>query len=349
MAGTRLGSTASDREPFPSPIRRSSPIRVPVIIEAAINGMTERGRNPHVPLLPEEISRDTIACVEAGAAIVHSHIDLPNASPAEAAQRYLEGWSGAREQYRDLILYPTLGSGASLEERYGHHSLLAERGAIRMGVVDPGCVNLGGADDDGLPAPARHAYVNTFSDIRYVFSECERLGLGPSIAIYEPGFLRVALAYQRAGRMPPGAMVKLYFGGEYGYSGWPRRGISFGLPPTVAALEAYLEMIGDSGLVWSAAVMGGSLRGRSGTCRARRGGTSTSASRTGGAEAGGSAAARGRGRPPGRGHRGGGAHPGACRGDVTRAGAWRRVAGGPICLRALDLLTFRQVRALDAG
>lgn len=234
-------------------------MRVPVIIEAAINGMTERGRNPHVPLLPEEISRDTIACVEAGAAIVHSHIDLPNASPAEAAQRYLEGWSGAREQYRDLILYPTLGSGASLEERYGHHSLLAERGAIRMGVIDPGCVNLGGADDDGLPAPARHAYVNTFSDIRYVFSECERLGLGPSIAIYEPGFLRVALAYQRAGRMPPGAMVKLYFGGEYGYSGWPRRGISFGLPPTVAALEAYLEMIGDSGLVWSAAVMGGDL------------------------------------------------------------------------------------------
>jgi hypothetical protein len=41
------------------------------------------------------------------------------------------------------------------------------------------------------------------------------------------------LAWQRSGLLPPGAMVKLYFGGE----------LEFGLRPTATALEAYLELL----------------------------------------------------------------------------------------------------------
>jgi uncharacterized protein (DUF849 family) len=75
------------------------------------------------------------------------------------------------------------------------------------------------------------------------------LGAAPSISIFEPGFLRTALALHRAGRVPPGAMVKLYFGGA----------LEFGLPPTATALEAYLEMLEPSGLPWSVAVLGGDV------------------------------------------------------------------------------------------
>ena len=46
-------------------------------------------------------------------------------------------------------------------------------------------------------------------------------------------------------------MVKLYFGGS----------LEFGLPPTAAALEAYLELLEPSGLPWSAAVLGGDVVG----------------------------------------------------------------------------------------
>ena len=46
-------------------------------------------------------------------------------------------------------------------------------------------------------------------------------------------------------------MMKLYFGGE----------LEFGLPPTAAALDAYLELLEPSGLPWSVAVLGGDVVG----------------------------------------------------------------------------------------
>jgi len=46
-------------------------------------------------------------------------------------------------------------------------------------------------------------------------------------------------------------MVKLYFGGE----------LEFGLPPTAAGLDAYLELLEPSGLPWSVAVLGGDVVG----------------------------------------------------------------------------------------
>ena len=39
---------------------------------------------------------------------------------------------------------------------------------------------------------------NSFADIRHKMSTCERLRLAPSIAIFEPGFMRTALAYERS-------------------------------------------------------------------------------------------------------------------------------------------------------
>jgi len=74
-----------------------------------------------------------------------------------------------------------------------------------------------------------------------------------SISIFEPGFLRVVLAYHAAGRLPPGAFVKLYFGAN--------RRLSFGLPPTRPALEAYLSMLEGTGLPWLVSAIGGDVVG----------------------------------------------------------------------------------------
>jgi uncharacterized protein (DUF849 family) len=46
----------------------------PLIIEAAINGATPKARNPNTPKTPAEIAADAVACLSAGAAIVHNHI-----------------------------------------------------------------------------------------------------------------------------------------------------------------------------------------------------------------------------------------------------------------------------------
>jgi len=232
-----------------------------VIVEAAINGTTTKERNPHAPRHPEEIAADALACLAAGAAIVHNHIDTVMVPGPEAAARYLEGWAPVFTARPDALLYPTTNFGPGVEGAYAHMSPLAESGHLRIGIIDPGSVNLGGVAADGLPAAPGFVYANSFGDIRYQAELCERLQLGPSMAIFEPGWLRAALTWHRAGRLPRGAMVKLYFGGANGYptSGSEAGGAPFGLPPTARALDAYCELLEGCDLAWSVAVIGGDL------------------------------------------------------------------------------------------
>jgi 3-keto-5-aminohexanoate cleavage enzyme len=212
----------------------------PVILEAAINGA-----NPHAPRLPEEISATALACFDGGAAVVHNHIDLFG-SAQEAAARYREAWDPILAARPDALLYPTINGIGPVEERYSHITPLAEGSRMRIGLVDPGSVNLG----------AGFTYVNSGSDIDHQLELCARHRLVPGMSIFEPGFLRAALSYWRAGRLPAGTMLRFYFGGtEIEADG----GFWFGLRPTEAALDAYLELRGDCPLPWSVAVLGGDL------------------------------------------------------------------------------------------
>jgi uncharacterized protein (DUF849 family) len=222
-----------------------------VIIEVAINGATTKERNPNVPRTPDEIATDALACFEAGAAIIHNHIDLTGISEAEAAERYLEAWRVVLAERPDALWYPTVhfGTRMSLE----HLIPLAASGLLRLGLTDPGSVNLGRLDDQDVPFGGV-VYSNSFDDIARAFDICRELHLGPSLAIYEPGFLRATLAYWRAGRLPQGAMVKLYFSAERGVLGAP-----FGLPPTARALDAYLEMLAGCDLPWAVSTSGGDV------------------------------------------------------------------------------------------
>jgi uncharacterized protein (DUF849 family) len=142
--------------------------------------------------------------------------------------------------------------------RLAHFAPLVEAVGMRIGIVDPGCVNVTWADDDGLPVPGLGPYVNSVADIHQGFALCDRLGLGPSVSIYEPTWLNHTLAFHRAGRLPRGAMLKLYFGGPNGYFA-RGTGVSFGLPPTAKAFAAYEEMLEGCALPWSVSAVGGDL------------------------------------------------------------------------------------------
>lgn len=230
----------------------------PVIIEAAINGVTTKQQNPNTPRSPEEITADALRCLDAGAAIVHNHVDVFMVDGEVAAERYLEGWRPVLTERPDALLYPTTNAGPDVRGAYAHITPLAESGLMRISIADPGSVNLGGLDADGLPA-AGFVYANSFDDLRYQLELCERHRLGPSMAIFEPGFLRAALAWWRAGRLPTGAMIKLYFGGDAGYLATKHGGMPFGLPPTTTALDAYRELLDGCDLPWSVAVLGGDV------------------------------------------------------------------------------------------
>ncbi len=232
----------------------------PVIIEVALNGTTTRERNPHVPISREELIEEGLACIEAGATIVHCHIANMRVPAEEAAAEYratFEPWVAADP---DVLVLPTLGWGQNMAEKLGHLELLAEGGLQRLGFIDPGTMILGKAGANGLPDPNSHVYINTYADMEVAIEQCNRLGLGMHFAIFEPGFLRNVLSYWRYGQLTPGSFVKFYLGGPGGYFAIGDS-VSFGLPPTEKALDAYLEMLAlvDCDLPWFAAVVGGDL------------------------------------------------------------------------------------------
>lgn len=232
-----------------------------VIIEVALNGITRKDRNPAAPETPEEIAADAVACLEAGAAIIHTHATSTYRDPASSeplAEEYAQAFRQILAERPDALVYPTMSGGETIQQRWGHHEILAEEGVISAAVVDPGSVNLAGTGEDGLPRPDDFVYVNSPKDILYMMARCDALGIGPNMAIFEPGFFRVPLAYYRAGKLPAGSFTKFYFSGDVGYLPGST-GPLFSCPPLPESLEMYLAMKGDATLPWAVSVITGSL------------------------------------------------------------------------------------------
>jgi 3-keto-5-aminohexanoate cleavage enzyme len=228
----------------------------PVILEAAINGTTTRERNPHVPRTPAEIAREAIACIEAGASIIHNHNDDPvidMVTPAHDAAPYLEAWAPVLERHPDALLYPTMtggGSHTNVARRYAHLEEIARAGLLRLGIVDPGSVNLDVFEADGAPSASEVVYLNSGADVRFMVDTCTRLEVPISFSIFDGSFMRAAVAYVRSGRIRFGGQIKIFFGSDY---------LPVGIPATPAGLDAYLDMLGDCPLPWSVALPGGDL------------------------------------------------------------------------------------------
>lgn len=228
----------------------------PVILEAAINGVTTRERNPNVARTPAEISAEAIACIEAGATILHSHNDDPvidMVTPEHDAAPYVEAWAPVLERHPDVYLYPTMTGGGphtTVERRYGHIPEIARAGALRMGIVDPGSLNIAGFDPDGTPASSDVVYLNSNADIRYMVDTCTELEVPISFSIFDGSFMRTAVAYVRSGRIRHGGQIKIFFGSDFA---------PFGIPATPAGLEAYLDILGDCPLPFSVAIPGGDV------------------------------------------------------------------------------------------
>jgi 3-keto-5-aminohexanoate cleavage enzyme len=227
----------------------------PCMIEVAVNGVTKRARNAHAPDSPEEIAEQAIASIDAGASIVHMHTLEGGLPFADAAALYAQSLRIMRAERPDAVLYPTMGSGTTIAERYDHHRILVDEGLIDMGVIDPGSVNLAGSSPAG-PPDGTYVYVNSPADIRYMMDLCRDTGIGPSFAIYEPGFLRMVLIYHATNTLAPRSLTKFYFSGSgYFGGGMP----SFSAPPIVEALDLYCAMFDGVDLPWGSTVLGGSI------------------------------------------------------------------------------------------
>jgi 3-keto-5-aminohexanoate cleavage enzyme len=245
----------------------------PVVIEAALNGGTTPERNIHVPISTSELIADALACIEAGAAVVHTHATDVRALPEQATELYCEHFLPVLEKYPDALLYPTVVFDAKIEDRVGHLPLLKAKGGLRIGLFEPGSGSFIGGDDQGMPLPIDHVYTNSPTEIAYMAETCIKHQLGASMVIFEPGFLRHALAYYRAGRLPQGTFARLTFCGESSYRGGDAIDYLSGMPATTWALDTYLNMLGDADIPWMLSVMSGdALNGELAAYTLQRGG-----------------------------------------------------------------------------
>ena len=114
----------------------------PVVIEVALNGATPVERNPHVPQTQARLVEDALACIDAGAAIVHTHAPDITLAGEAGASAYLAHFEPIHAKAPEAILYPTLVWGESIEEKTSHIEPLAAAFPLRVGFVDPGSLNL---------------------------------------------------------------------------------------------------------------------------------------------------------------------------------------------------------------
>jgi len=202
-----------------------------VWLEVALNGGAGRAYQPLIPMTPDEIISDGIACAKAGASVIHTHVYDEKGLPCECTDTYLRVFEGIKEQV-DIIVYPTVALQGSAEQRYRPLEMLAKRGLLDWGVVDPGSVNIAHtsqvlAKQDGL------VYSNPDSHIRYALELASRDKWRPAYAIYEPGFVRLGAAIANTMLKLKEPIYRLMFSNN----------LLFGAKPTERALEFYVDHI----------------------------------------------------------------------------------------------------------
>jgi len=225
-------------------------IDTPLIIEVAVNGGTSRREHPRVPLSPAEILADARACAEEGASVIHVHGRASDGSWAfDDAAAHREAFTGLRKE-DGLLVYPSMMfTRNDPAGRFAHVDELAGEGLLDWAPVDTGTTYLIGCSDGRLAARG-FAYENPVADNRHVLALCERHGLAPSVAAYEPHFIRhLLLLLPEFPRLRP-AVVRFMFGGAR---------LPFGFPPDPVFIDAYVHLLADSGLPWMVACYGGDV------------------------------------------------------------------------------------------
>jgi uncharacterized protein (DUF849 family) len=228
-----------------------------VWIEAALNGPWSRKRQPGIPDTVESIVADGIACVAAGACIIHVHAYDGGGPQTFDWQVYARIIEGIRAKV-DVPVYPSIPSAgigvgprpADAAGRFAHVEALAARGLLEFAVIDPGSVNFTELDiaRDTPPAPT---YLNPESHVRHALAFAARYGFHPAYAIYEPGFTRAGAALARAlGAKTP--IYRLMFSETFAY----------GFPPKPYALAAHCALLDDEapGAPWMIAGLGVDIR-----------------------------------------------------------------------------------------
>jgi len=222
-------------------------------IEVAVNGAATRRVQPRIPVLAKEIIAEGVACIKAGAAVIHAHTLEPDSGKQNGNVDNCAAFiNGIREQV-DAIVYPTIigppnpSNPAWLWEATVE---LAKRGLLEWGFLDPGSVNFCFIDDaDGAEFKqlmgGHGVHFNPNAALEMAAGLAAEYRYHPAYACYEPGFVRQGALLHRHHPAMPVPVYRFMFSS----------GMTFSFPPEPWALEAYVKLLDVTapGSPWMAA------------------------------------------------------------------------------------------------
>ncbi len=198
-----------------------------VIISCAVTGSADTpGRNPAVPVTPEQIATSALDAAKAGAAIVHIHVRDPKTTkPSMDGAHYREVVERIRASGSDVLINLTTGPGARFTHdendpsKPGRDSVLkSPEDRVRHVVelkpdicsLDMGSLNMGD-----------RVFVNTPAHLQKMAEAIKAAGVMPELEVFETGHLLLAKRFIEQGTVKPPGMFQICLGISWGQPATP--------------------------------------------------------------------------------------------------------------------------------
>ena len=162
-----------------------------IVITAALCGAgTTKEQTPYVPITPEEIAADAVACVKAGASVIHIHIRDKEGKNTMETDRWIEVVTKVREalaaENLDAVLNSTSsGSKFPEEMRLAHLPILKPE----MCSYDPGTMNWANS----------YVFLNTPSFLEKLGELTIKEEIKPELEIFDGGMIGNVEYYLKKG------------------------------------------------------------------------------------------------------------------------------------------------------
>ena len=198
-----------------------------VMISCAVTGSADTpGRNPAVPVTPEQIAQSAIDAAKAGAAIVHIHVRNPKTTkPSMDGALYREVVERIRTNGTDVLINLTTGPGARFKhddddpsKPSADSTLRSPEDRVRHVVelkpdicsLDMGSLNMGD-----------RVFVNTPPHLQAMALAIKDAGVMPELEVFETGHLLLAKRFIENGYVKPPGMFQICLGISWGQPATP--------------------------------------------------------------------------------------------------------------------------------
>ena len=206
----------------------------PLILNLAPTGMVPtRAQSPHVPLTPDEVVRDVVACAALGVSMVHLHARDAAGAPTEDAAIYTAMIEGIRARCPDLVIVTTT-SGRVVQDVALRARTLQLEGAAKPDMASLTLGSMNFSSSASMNAP------QTIMRLAQIMGE---RGIKPELEVFDLGMVNFAKVLIDKGLIAP----PYYFNILLGSPGTAQLNLMH-----IAAIVADLP----AGAIWSLAGIG---------------------------------------------------------------------------------------------